>query len=135
MKETNLFARLRPHLAAWGEYDRVENTVGSGMADIYYNIGGHTGWIETKVAKGDLIMFEKFQLNWIRKHHRQGARLFVMVLDKQGAIHLYPAGVILNAQVFSKEKWVCIDQRTLPRVFSMLPPYKSWKSIRDILVE
>lgn len=135
MKETALFAKLRPQLANWGEYDRVENSAGSGMSDVFYNIGGRTGWIEMKVAHGDLIYFEKFQPQWMRKHVKQGARIFVMVMDKREAIHLYPAGVILAARMFPKEKWTCVDQTELPRVFCMEPPYRSWRSVRDILIE
>jgi hypothetical protein len=135
LKETKLFDKLRPHLSAWGEYDRVENILGSGMPDIFYNICGKTGWIETKVAKGDIIYFEKFQPNWLTKHHRQGARLFVVVMDKKESIHFYPAGVILKAKRTPVEKWITIDQRELPPVFNMPPPYRSWRSVRDILIQ
>lgn len=134
MKETEFFAKLQPHLAAWGEYDRVENLLSSGMSDVYYNIAGRTGWIETKVAKGDFIYFEKFQPNWIAKHHRQGARMYVMVLDKNETIHLYPAGVILQAPRYPRDKFTVINMNDLPRVFNMERPWKSWKSIREILI-
>lgn len=133
MKETSLWAKLRPNLAAWGECDRVENAVGSGMSDVFYNIDGKTGWIETKVAKGELIYFEKFQPGWIAKHHRLGARMFVMVIDKAETIHLYPAGVILKAPRTPVGKWTTVDMRDLPPVFNMPKPYKSWRSIRDLL--
>lgn len=134
MRETKLFAKLKPHLMTWGEYDRVENVLGSGMSDVFYNIGGITGWIETKVAKGDLVYFEKFQPNWMRKHVRLGARVFVMILDKREIIHLYPAGVVLKAPSSSLDKWITVDMKTLPPAFKMDPPYRAWKSIRDILI-
>lgn len=133
MRETQLYNRIRPHFLLWGECDRVENAVGSGMSDVYYNFGGKTGWVETKVAKGDFIYFEKFQPNWMAKHHRQGARIFVMVLDKDEAIRVYPAGVILRAKRTPYDKWVMVDMRELPPCFTMPKPYRSWKSVKDIL--
>lgn len=134
MRENELFAKLQPHLAAWGEYDRVENAIASGMSDVFFNISGKTGWIETKVAKGDYIYFEKFQPNWIAKHHRQGARMFVIVMDKNEAIHVYPAAIILKAPRSLYEKWTLVNQRELPPVFNMQAPYRSWKSVREILI-
>lgn len=133
MRETKIYEKLRPHLNLWGECDRVENSIGSGMSDIYYNIGGKTGWIETKVAKGNMVCFEKFQRPWIRKHHKQGARIFVVVVDKDERMHFYPAGIILAAPSFAYEKWVAVDMTMMPRVFNMEPPYRSWKSVRDLL--
>jgi hypothetical protein len=103
------------------------------MSDVFYNIGGKTGWIETKVAKGDMIYFEKFQPNWMAKHHRQGARVFVVVMDKNEAIHFFPAGVILKAPRVPYDKWITVNMRDLPPVFCMEAPYKSWKSVREIL--
>lgn len=134
MRETKLYQKIRPHLLVWGECDRVENAAGSGMSDVFYNIGGICGWIETKVAKGDLIYFEKFQLPWIGKHHRHGARMFVLVMDRYDTIHLYPAGVILKAERTPYEKWVTVNMKELPPVFNMPAPYRSWKSVRDILI-
>lgn len=134
MKETKLYEKLRPHLLSWGECDRVENSLVSGMSDVFYNIGGKTGWIETKVAKGDLLYFEKFQPNWMAKHHRLGARIFIIVLDKKEAIHIYPAGIILAAPRTPLNKWITIDMSSLPPVFNMQAPYRSWKSVREILI-
>lgn len=133
MRETKLYAIARPHLSAWGECDRVENSIGSGMADVFYNIEGKTGWIETKVAKGDFIYFEKFQPQWLGKHARVGARIFIMVMDKHETIHLYPARVILKAPRAPYDKWVTVNMKDLPPVFNMPAPYRSWKSVREIL--
>lgn len=133
MRESELYAKLRPHLASWGEVDRIENIVGSGIADVFYSISGKCGWIETKVAKGDLIYFEKFQPNWLRKHHRQHVRLFVVVLDSDLAIRFYPAGVILKAPQRAEKDKIVVDMRDMPKVFTMPTPYRSWASVRDIL--
>lgn len=134
MRETKLWERIRPHLLLWGEADRVENSVVTGMSDVYYNIAGKTGWIETKVAKGDWIYFEKFQPNWMAKHVRQGARVFVMFLDKDDAIRLYPASVILGVRRELYDKWQRVFVPDLPRASHVLePPYRSWKSVKEIL--
>lgn len=133
MKETKLYEKLKPHLLLWGECDRVENAIVSGMADVYYNIAGETGWIETKIAKSRTIFFEKFQLAWIGKHYRQGARIFVVVLDAKETIHFYPAGVILRATRTPNGKFVTINMDELPSVFNIMAPYKSWNSVKDVL--
>lgn len=133
MRETKLYQKIRPHLLVWGECDRVENAAGSGMSDVFYNIGGVCGWIETKVAKGSLIYFEKFQLPWIGKHHRIGGRIFIVVMDKDETIHVYPAGIVLKAERRSIEKWTVIDMNEMPPVFNMHAPYRSWGMVRDIL--
>lgn len=134
MKETKLYAKLRPHLLSWGECDRVENIVGSGMSDVFYNIGGRTGWIETKVAKGDTVYFEKFQPQWLGKHARLGARIYVMILDKNEAIHLCHANVILKLPRTPVGKWTTVSMNDLPKGFSMEPPYRSWNMVRDLLI-
>lgn len=134
MKENKLYLKLRPHLLAWGECDRVENTLGPGMSDVFYNIGGKTGWLETKVAKGTKILFERFQPNWMAKHHRLGARIFVIVMDQKETIHVYRAGAVLKAPRTSYEKWISVDMSSLSPSFSMPAPYRSWGSIREILI-
>ena len=135
MRETELFQKFQPHLSKWGAYDRVENVLGSGMSDIFYNINGSVGWIETKVAKGDMIYFEKFQPNWINKHLRQGfKRMFVMVLDKHGTIHLWRAHQVLDVPRVPYEKWQCVNVNDLPPSrASVKPPYKHWEPVKSEL--
>lgn len=137
MKETKLYAKLRPQLIKWGQVDRVENVLGSGMSDIFYNIAGSVGWIETKVAKGDMIYFEKFQPNWINKHLRQGfKRMFVMVLDKRHTIHLWYANEILAAPRVPYEKWQVVNINDLPEASVVLePPYRNWDDVYFELID
>lgn len=134
MKETKLYERLRPHFASWGECDRVENSAVSGMSDVFYNFGGYTGWVETKIAHGSTIYFEKFQPNWISRHHRQGARIFVIAMDDAETIHVYPAGVILKAPRTPYRKWTTVQMTDMEPVISMPKPYRMWASIKDILI-
>lgn len=135
MRETELFAKLQPHLKEWGTYDRVENALGAGMSDIYYNIKGTVGWIETKVAKGDWIYFEKFQPNWMNKHLRQGFhRMFIIVLDKNEMIHLWRAYQVLDAPRVPYEKWQAVNMNDLPPAkIVMEKPYRHWESVRNEL--
>lgn len=134
MKETKLWDRLRPRFLLWGECDRVENVVGQGMSDVFYNFSGKTGWVETKIIHSNgLIYFEKFQPNWIAKHHRQGARMFIIAMDVQDTIHIYPAGVILAAKRTLVKDWITVNTVEFKPSFSMPHPYRSWNSVRDIL--
>lgn len=136
MKETKLYAKLRPQLIKWGVCDRVENTLGSGMSDVFYNIGGNVGWIETKVAKGNEIYFEKFQPNWMRKHVRAGFQyMFVVVMDRHEAISLYRASQVIDAPMYPKNDWlvVQIDDLPLP-LLKMEKPYLKWDVFRLALI-
>jgi hypothetical protein len=134
VKETKLYAKIRPYLQRWGEFDRVENAAGSGMADVFYNIDGKTGWIETKVSHGHSIFFEKFQPQWLGKHRRLGARIFVLVLDSDEAIRLYDAADVVKAPRSAQGKWVTVSMNDLgPPELIMPKPYRSWDLMCGIL--
>ena len=132
MKETKLYAILKPHL---GECDRVENSMTSGMADVFYNMGdGITGWVETKLIKSGLIYFERFQPQWLSKHSKLGARIWVVAMDSQETIYFYPAdGGILQAPRTLIGKWTTIKVEDISTPFKMLKPYKSWGYVRELL--
>lgn len=136
MKETKLYAKLRPQLIKWGQVDRVENVLGSGMSDIFYNIAGSVGWIETKVAHGNLVYFEKFQPNWMRKHLRAGFnRMFVVVLDRQQSIRLYRASDAISVKMTPRDNWLVADYTEMPKPEVLLTsPYKDWDSFRSALI-
>lgn len=136
MRETKLYSKLRPKLMQWGTCDRVENTLGSGMSDVFYNIGGKVGWLETKVAKGGDVYFEKFQPNWMRKHVRQGFdRMFVVILDKSESILLYRAEDVLSVPMYAKNDWLIVQMDDLPHpVVDMTAPYREWDEFRLALI-
>lgn len=137
MRETKLYAKLRPQITKWGVVDRVENTLGSGMSDIYYNIGGRTGWIETKVAKGNEIYFEKFQPNWMRKHVRQGFwRMWVVVMSDKGEhISIYQARDVVDAKMYPDKDKLVVQLSDLPQyVLRMYSPYTDWENFRMVLI-
>lgn len=133
MKETKLYAKLRPQLLSWGECDRVENSLGSGMSDVHYNIAGTLGWIETKVAKGDWVYFEKFQPNWMMKHARLGARIFIIVLDKFETIRVYRAEEALGPKREVYGKWQRVRVKDLPPCLCLDPPYRDWGPVKQML--
>ena len=134
MRETKFWAKLRPHFMDWGVADRIENSAGSGMSDVFYNIGGHTGWIETKIAKGSLLFFEKFQIPWMLKHTRQGGRFFVMALDRHETICVYRAADVVKAPRRPEGKWTVVDMTDLETILWMPRPYKLWDELHNILV-
>lgn len=136
MKETKLYAKIRPKISDWGICDRVENIVLSGMSDIFYNIDGCVGWLETKVAKGNDIYFEKFQPNWLKKHWRNGfRRLFIVVMDKHESIHVYRAEVLFDVPKRAKSDWIIVSMDDLPDPEVLLTkPYNDWASFRTALI-
>lgn len=136
MKETKLYAKLRPHLVQWGACDRIENVLGSGISDVFYNIKGRVGWLETKVAKGGDVYFEKFQPNWMRKHLRCGFQhIFIVVLDKKESILLYSASDIVQAPMYPKDDWLIVQLSDLPRPLLEMPsPYRAWDLFRQALI-
>lgn len=136
MKETKLYSKLRPQLVKWGAIDRVENVLGSGMSDVFFNITGKTGWLETKVAKGNEIYFEKFQPNWMRKHIRNGLnRIFVIVMDRNDSILVYKAIHIIEAPMCPKKDWLIVQLSDLPEPeIRMTTPYREWELLRQVLI-
>lgn len=137
MRETKFYERLKVRFDKWGETDRVENSLGSGMSDVYYNFGGVCGWIETKVAKGDNIYFEKFQPNWMRRHVRQGAtRMFVMVIDEYETIYVFRSADIVDSMFTPYKKWLLLGLHQCPPSLVMQKPYSNfqWGQMHDLLI-
>lgn len=134
MKETKVYAKLRLNLDSWGECDRVENAVGSGMSDVFYNIEGKTGWIETKVEKKGGIYFEKFQPNWIAKHSRLGARMFVVVMLSDETLCFFRAHEVLRVPRTVVGRWQVVSLAdVMPRI-KMTKPYRRWSEVRELLI-
>lgn len=134
IRETKFYGRLKPMFDSWGEIERVENVLGSGMPDVFYNFGGIGGWIETKVAKGDDIYFEKFQPNWMRRHLREGfRRIFIFVLDKNEHVYVFHAAVVASADLIPKDKWLTINMYSIRPSLVMAKPYNNKDALRSLL--
>lgn len=135
MKETKLYERIRPKLEKWGTCTRVENELGSGTPDVFYSIQRIGGWIETKVAKGKYIYFEKFQMPWYRRHLKVGFdRIFVVVLDDD-VIKVWNARDVVRAPVESYEKWTVVHVSNLPQPACMFRLQDgSWDAFEATLI-
>lgn len=127
---------MRPHLNRWGTCDRVENVLLSGMPDVFYNIEGKVGWLETKVAKGDEVYFEKFQPNWMRRHVKQGLyRVFVVVYDKDEAVRLYHAQQFLNVTLYPSRDWLIARMSDASEPVVVIPAKgRDWEPFRQALI-
>lgn len=135
MKESKLYAKLQPYLSRWGEVDRVENVLGSGMSDVFYNIDGVVGWVETKVMKRGLLYFEKFQPNWMRKHVRAGfSRVFVVAIDERETILVWRASRVVDGKFVPQSKWLTFDTSQAEPNLTMPKPYTKWLAFKDTLI-
>lgn len=87
--ETQLWTFLNPRMAPYGRIIRVENgSACAGTPDIYYNLKGHTGWIEGKhldnlpsTNKTPIIIptLTIEQINWLTDEHGAGGRAFLLL--------------------------------------------------------
>ncbi len=135
MIDGGLYQRLRPKLNAWGEVSRVENSIESGMWDIFYMIEGQYNWLETKAEHSGFLYFERFQLNWARRFLRAGAtNLFVVAaLEGHGDImEIYPAQKVVTAPREIYRKWQRIKTSDLNAIQRMRKPY-DWEVLRTLL--
>ncbi len=135
MRETALFARVRPRFEEWGTYCRIENTLGSGTWDLHYCFSGQMGWVETKIEHGGEIMFEKFQLNWGKKLLRAGAtNMFVLTGsdESHSPMSLYHAKVVMSAPTYLYKKWTVIKVQDLVPTLYLSKPY-DWAKLKQVL--
>lgn len=133
MNESSFFnSLLKPRLKSWGDYCRVENSVGNGIPDVNYAIQNIEGWIETKVSKGQFLYFEKFQIPWIKKRIKHSRTTWVLALCGD-EINLYSGDQISNAEREPYRKWVRIKYKELTPVLSLTKPYK-WDLLKLYLI-
>lgn len=136
MTESEFSAKFMPALNREGHAVRIENVSESGTPDINYAIHGTQGWIETKVAKGPYLYFERFQIPWFRKRLRVTEGRHVWVLAKVGDhANLYPARVFIEAERSSYQKWTrVLTKDVTPQVVIDLNRPK-WTAVIDALTE
>lgn len=136
MLESKFYAKMRPHFKNWGEHSRVENSIESGMPDIFYCFGGEQGWIETKVEKQGWVYFEIFQPNWIRRYTRVGAKISILVMREDDYTILAYRGSQLNhglLQPHKKKRRAHLLDLGTPAL-TLTPPY-NWLTLRLLLTE
>lgn len=135
MRETALYARLKPKFTAWGAHSRVENTIESGTWDVFYCFNGVMGWIETKMDKGGDLYFEKFQIPWGRRYHSEGAtQMFVMAGVGVGKdMKVYHVGELVKAPTRVHKKWTVVNIADMTPCLEMERPYR-WDVLRTLLI-
>lgn len=91
LPEQILWDDLRKEMGGQWEADRVENSLGRDMPDIYFRFGGEEpfcGWIELKQIfswsrqkgrKTGVPTFTRGQKGWLSRHHRAGANCWVLL--------------------------------------------------------
>jgi len=48
-ERNQVWRAARPHLAPYGHFVRIESSTDVGIPDLFYTVGGHSGWIENKM--------------------------------------------------------------------------------------
>lgn len=87
MTEKNFWGRVRENLKPYGELERIESLVGSGVPDVNYCLRGREGWIELKWLPrwpkrvSSLVRFPKLKLTqvlWLERRRRVEGRAFLL---------------------------------------------------------
>lgn len=103
--------------------DRVENLLGSGMADVNYCIEGSEGWIENKFLKKYparpgtpvKIKWQPEQRPWLISQTRAGGRAFVLIqVDKDYFLYNADSRINLIGTMNKAQLWAnatCVWER------------------------
>ena len=95
MREAEFWNKwMKPLISILGIADRIESSANPGIADVNWQIGDKSGWIELKVAKVGRVYFETFQIPWHYKRCQQDpSATFICIYDpRKEIIHLVPGG-------------------------------------------
>ena len=86
MKETGLWTLIRMNIK--GHCQRIENAVGLGTPDVNCCYNGSDVWIELKIVKGNLLLFEWSQIAWFkqRTHEKINGNVLVIARHKENII-------------------------------------------------
>lgn len=86
-----MWDRVRPHLTQHGVFERIENGVLNGMADVHFCLAAVPGWIELKVP-GRFPMklkgWRKEQIVWTVRRCWHSDRCFGLIQDREGRLLL-----------------------------------------------
>jgi hypothetical protein len=75
----NLTELLRKHLPD-GFYQRIESSTGLGIPDLFFAFDNQVnGWIEFKLARGNIVVIRPQQIAWLERASRLGCRCFLLV--------------------------------------------------------
>lgn len=136
MLETALYSRIRPKLQAWGEVSRVENSIESGMPDVFFMCGGQYNWIETKVDHAGELYYERFQPGWHRRYIRAGATNLFCMTSVEGSrsceMNVYHMADLVKAPFTHRGKWYIFRTEDLTPILTMRKTY-DWDPLRLLL--
>ena len=87
MKESGLWATMKKGVSRFGDFQRIESVVGSGVPDVNYCVGGNEGWIELKHVKAwpkrsrtnVPIEYRSEQPVWWYNRRKAGGRVWVFI--------------------------------------------------------
>lgn len=137
MIESGLWALAKVQFDRWGDACRIENSAGSGMPDVNYAIEDYHGWIELKVAKRGKLVFETFQIPWLRRRLRHMDDLWVLAMVGP-ELCLYHASEIVSAQTYlavTKQKtWTVINTLDIMPMVRGPKPWP-WEQVRAALTK
>ena len=136
MKEKVFSSLLRIKLKNKGHWTRVENIAGVGIPDINFFYKGKDIWIETKVAKGQRVIFEASQVTWYKQRYKYGGDYLIFV-RKDDWIWIAKASTIFSSPGLL---WsgACTKPYMVLSLFEDLSIFKdkkpvNWEGIYDIL--
>lgn len=107
MNETEFYQKHVRKMSSVLHLERIENAVGVGFPDVSAAGGGKQFLIETKVAKGEFLYFEKFQIPFYKKRYRytDGKGIFIMALCEEKELLVWDASVFVGATLEPYKKW------------------------------
>lgn len=107
-----------PFLKKAGYSNRVENSMGQGMADNWYAIDGTQGALETKIVKGNQIYFRQFQIPWMLAMRRHSYAVWVLaLLNDEDTV------ILINAEQFRTVELGKSGRYTTVKVQNLKPKF------------
>ena len=95
MNEKGFTLSIRNAIAKKGHWSRVENVAGVGMPDINFFFNKRDIWIETKVAKGNRVIFEASQVTWFTRRNRYKGEYLIFV-RKNNTMWIAKASAVMD---------------------------------------
>lgn len=108
MNETYFYQQHVRKMSGILHLERIESSVGTGFPDISAAGDGKQMLIETKVAKGEWLYFERFQLSFHKKRMRytDGKGVFVLAMcENDTSIILWNSADVVKAPREPYKKW------------------------------
>jgi hypothetical protein len=111
MNEKGFTLSIRNAIAKKGHWSRVENVAGVGMPDINFFFNKRDIWIETKVAKGNRVIFEASQVTWFTRRNRYKGEYLIFV-RKNNTMWIAKASAVMDKLMYTHnggKPWLELD--------------------------